>query len=184
MENSSIRSTNVTLRYNRNATMDVPARMRCVFYFLLPCVLSWAWTANGNSAQTATDLQHVRRVFVGSLGEKPGASALRKRIIDELKRSHEITPASSASDADAVLTGDGETYIRGYISLNPRSGTRAGEGEPIYDGFLSVELKGKNDEVLWSYLATPRFQSSHVEQDLAKQVCRKIEQALGIKARP
>lgn len=83
-----------------------------------------------------------------------------------------------------MLTGDGDTYIRGYISLNPRSGTRPGDGEPVYDGFLSVELKGKNDEVLWSYLATPRFQSSHVERDLAKQVVRKMEQARGARARP
>ena len=158
--------------------------MRCVFYSLWTCALWWAWNANASIAQTATDLRQVRRVFVGSFGKKPGAAGLRKRIVDELKRSQEIMLAASPADADAVLTGDGDTYIRGYISLNPRSGTRPGDGEPVYDGFLSVELKGKNDEVLWSYLATPRFQSSHVERDLAKHVFRKIERALGLPARP
>jgi hypothetical protein len=92
--------------------------------------------------------------------------------------------AASPPEADAVLTGDGDTFVRGYISLNPRSGTRPGDGDPVYDGFLSVQLKAKNDEVLWSYLATPRFQSSHVEQDLAKQISRRLEQALGVRARP
>ena len=158
--------------------------MRCVFYSLWTCALWCAWNVTASIAQTATDLRQVRRVFIGSLGEKPGAAGLRKRIAEELKRSREITAALSASDADAILTGDGETYIRGYISLNPRSGTRVQDGEPVYDGFLSVQLKGKSGEVLWSYLATPRFQSSHVEQDLAKQVFRKLEQALGIRARP
>lgn len=158
--------------------------MRCVFYSLWTCALWCAWNATASIAQTATDLRQIRRVFVGSLGEKQGAASLRKRIVDELKRSREIMLAASPADADAVLTGDGDTYIRGYISLNPRSGTRPGDGEPVYDGFLSVQLKGKNAEVLWSYLATPRFQSSHVERDLAKQVARKLETALGVRARP
>ena len=83
-----------------------------------------------------------------------------------------------------MLTGDGDTYTRGYISLNPQSETRPGDGEPIYDGFLSVELKGKNAEVLWSYLVTPHFQLSHVERDLAKQVSRKLELALGVRTQP
>lgn len=164
--------------------MEVPAVMRCVLYSLWTCALWCAWNATASIAQTITDLRHVRRVFVGSLGEKPGATSLRKHIVDELKRSREIATVSSASEADAVLTGECDTYIRGYVSLNPRSGIRVQDGEPIYDGFLSVQLKGKNDEVLWSYLATPRFQTSHVEQDLAKQVFRKLEQALGVRARP
>ena len=164
--------------------MVVPTCMRCVFYSLWTCALWWAWNANASIAQTATDLRQVKRVFVASLGEKAGAAGFRKRIVDELKRSRDITLAVSPEDADAVLTGDSDLYIRGYISLNPRSGTRPGDGEPVYDGFLSVELKGKNDEVLWSYLATPRFQSSHVERDLAKQVIRKMEQELGVRTRP
>ena len=160
------------------------SRYAFVFYSLWTCALWCAWNATASIAQTATDLRQVRRVFVGSLGEKQGASGLRKRIVDELKTEPGDNAAASPADADAVLTGDGDTYIRGYISLNPRSGTRPGDGEPVYDGFLSVELKGKNDEVLWSYLATPRFQSSHVERDLAKQVVRKMEQARGARARP
>jgi len=158
--------------------------MRHVLYSLLTCTLWCTWNATASIAQTVTDLRQVRRVFVGSLGEKPGAAGLRKRIVDELKRSREIMLAASPPEADAVLTGDGDTFVRGYISLNPRSGTRPGDGDPVYDGFLSVQLKAKNDEVLWSYLATPRFQSSHVEQDLAKQISRRLEQALGVRARP
>lgn len=148
------------------------------------CVSLLLWNSNAGIAQKAAELDRVQRVFVGSLGEKAGAPGLRKHLIDDLKRSRELTLASSASDADAVLTGDGDVYIRGYISLNPRSGTRPGDGEPVYDGFLSVKLIGKNEEVLWSYLATPHFQSSHVEQDLAKEVCRKMEQAVGARGRP
>ena len=109
---------------------------------------------------------------------------MRNRLIEELKRNQEILLAASGSDADAVLTGEGETYVRGYISLNPRSGIRAKDGEPVYDGFLSVELLGRQEDVLWSYLATPRFQSSHLDHDLARQVSRKLEQALGVRVRP
>jgi len=61
--------------------------MRCVFYSLWTCALWCAWNATASIAQTATDLSQVRRVFVGSLGEKPGAAGLRSRIVEELKPS-------------------------------------------------------------------------------------------------
>jgi hypothetical protein len=41
--------------------------------------------------------------------------------------------------------------------------------QPIYDGYPSVELRGKGGAVVWSYVAKPgKFQWNDVPQDLTR----------------
>jgi len=128
-------------------------------------------------AQTAVKLAQVRKVFVGSLGEKKGAAELRDEMIKRLKGNQTVQVVATATEADAVLTGSGETWVKGYYSTSPRPSRYA--QSTIYGGTLSVEVKGKDNETLWSYAVTPsKFTWSSVTQDLADQMVKKFVKAL------
>ncbi len=129
-------------------------------------------------AQTALTPGAVKSVYIEPLGSKPGAEALRAALIAELKKSHRVTVVPSPAAADAVMGGTGETWIRGYYSLNPRA--RGVEGaQPIYGGYLSVELKGRGNETLWSYLVTPRrFGPEDIGRNLCGQIVHKLLEIL------
>ena len=128
--------------------------------------------------QTATSAEQVRRVYVGSFGSNPEAERVRHSLIDDLSKGR-VKVVPSPGQADATLTGSGEVWIKGYYSLNPRDRSVAGNAHAIYGGYLSVELKGSRDEVLWSYLVTPRrFGPNSVSQNLAGQIAKKLEEAV------
>ena len=80
--------------------------------------------------------------------------------------------------ADAVLTGNGEIWVKGYQSLNARSGRMPYNGTPIYSGFLSVEVKDVKGETLWSYLASPGGGSANIAKRLAESVVKHLSEAL------
>jgi hypothetical protein len=133
-------------------------------------------------AQTAQTLGAVQRIYVEPFAAKPGAEALRAELIAELiaisGKSHRIAVVKSPSEADAVLGGTGESWIRGYYSLNPRVRSTA-DAHPIYGGYLSVELKGRQSETLWSYLVTPRRSGPEdIDRNLASQMVRRLVEAL------
>lgn len=131
----------------------------------------------GVPAQSAVTMAQVKKVCVGSLGNKQGASELREKLIERLRKSHDVQVVESASDADAVISGSGEIWVKGHYLASPRS-SRYGE-VAIYGGALSVELKGKGDETLWSYLVTPsKFHWGTVAEDLADQVTKKLVEAV------
>ena len=117
-------------------------------------------------------------VYVDSLGAKPGATDLQKRLTVELRNVSGIRVTSIEANADAVIRGDGEIWTRGYYSLNPRAGNGPGRGRPVLGGFLSVELQSRSDGVLWSYLATPHPGAEDVELDLARQVAKNLKLAI------
>lgn len=131
-------------------------------------------------AQTAVALAAVKRIYVAPFPDKPGATELRAGLIEELRKLHRITLAASPQDADAVISGKGETWIRGYYSLNPRARSISSEdAHPIYGGYLSVELKGQGSETLWSYLVTPRrFGPEDIGRNLGSQMVHKLVEAL------
>ena len=129
-------------------------------------------------AQSVVAPGAVKGIYVEPLGNKPGADALRAALIAELKKSHRVTVVSSPAAAGAVIGGTGETWIRGYYSLNPRA--RGVEGaQPIYGGYLSVELKRRENETLWSYLVTPRrFGPEDIGRNLCGQIVHKLLEIL------
>ena len=130
------------------------------------------------AGQTADDLKDVTRVYVGSLGHKQSAENLRKELISQLRKSNLITVVASPKQADAVLSGAAELWIRGHYSLNPRSGITARNGTPVYSGSLSVELDGKDRDTLWSSLVTPHSGSTDIGRDLCKDLVKQLTQAL------
>jgi phosphate transport system substrate-binding protein len=120
----------------------------------------------------------TKRLYVEPFTTKSGAEKLRDYVIDELRKLHTVTLVASESGADAILGGGGEIWIKGYRSLNPRSGRLPSDGTPVYAGFLSVELRNSRGETLWSYLAAPSVSSADVSRDLARQIAKHLAPVL------
>jgi phosphate transport system substrate-binding protein len=132
-------------------------------------------------AQTADTLNQVKKIYVDVYDGKSDATEMRQRLIDSLRKTPSLEVVADQAKADAILKARGETWVRAYISVNPRSAS----SYPVYGGFLSAQLIGKDGEPLWSYLVTPRkYPSSGVRQDLADQLARKLLAALHDSAAP
>jgi hypothetical protein len=144
---------------------------RCALLTLLPCLLVFALFASG---QQGNSLRSVKRIFIDGLGDKPELREVKKDLASELRRSEIFGVADSADQADATLTGRGNTWLKGYYSLNPRAGTSPANGQPVYGGYISVELKDRAGVTLWSYLATPHAGSRNIAHDLSKDVIKHL----------
>jgi phosphate transport system substrate-binding protein len=135
--------------------------MRRSLFCLLFCVLPGA-------AQT------TRNVFVDSFGDKPGASELREQVTSELRKTPGFRVVAMPGDADFVLAGTGEVWVKSHYSLNPRNRSIS-DAQAVYTGYLSIELKDKKGETEWSYLATPHSSGSgDVSRILARLAVKKL----------
>jgi len=102
--------------------------------------------------QNAQSLGGVKKVYVDAFSGGKAADQLRANLIKRLKRDN-YQVADSPADADAVVKGDGQVWIKGYLTTNWRAPTT--NRQPVYGGYLSVEVVGKDGKALWSYLVTP-----------------------------
>lgn len=110
---------------------------------------------------------------------KPGASNLRSELVKLLARSPGIKLSDDPSSADFVISGTGETFIKGYLGTNPRVRYLNSDAKPVYGGYLSLELKNSTHETVWSYLVTPRrFGPEDINLNLAGQMVRKVAEAI------
>lgn len=125
--------------------------------------------------QTATELHQVKKIYVDTFAYKLGATELRQRIIDDLRKDRTLEMVSAPSQADAVLKSSGEIWVKAYISVNPRS---PGSRYPTYGGFLSSQLLGKGGETLWSDLVTGGTSASDIHQELAQKLVKNLQAAL------
>ena len=121
----------------------------------------------------------VKWLYVEQFATKDGAEELREDVVSELRKLNSVTLVPDESAADLILGGGGEIWIRGYRSFSPRSQMKLPtNGTPIYGGYLSVELRNKAGQTLWSYLVTPRIVSGDVPKDLSKQITRHLLEGL------
>jgi hypothetical protein len=115
------------------------------------------------------------RIFVEPFPDKPGEAALREAIVTLLNKEPGVAVVADALQSDYIVSGSGETYVRGYVGTNPRVHYLNRDAKPIYGGFLSVELKPRGQDTVWSYLATPsRLGPQDINTNLAKQVTHKL----------
>jgi phosphate ABC transporter phosphate-binding protein len=134
-----------------------------------PCCVS-------GDAQTAERISYVKKLYVDSLGADKGAVEMREQVVRHLRNSHQVEVVSEPKQADALIKGTGRVWVTGHVSVSPRSHS---PGRPIFGGFLSVEVVGKNDETLWSYLVSPRkFPWNSIADDLASQLVTRLVAAL------
>ena len=133
--------------------------------------------ASNARAQSADSLSHVKKVYVESFGQNDSASKLRERLIKQLRKSGKLQVVLTPSESDAILKGTESIWVAGYVSTDPRAISTA--RQPIIHGFLSVEIVGKDNEPLWSYLVTPsKFRTASITQDLADQLVAQLLAAL------
>jgi hypothetical protein len=128
-----------------------------IICFLAATQVPCSGKLDGAAAQTVETLSQVKKVYVTSLGGKQGAAEIRDKLIFRLKKCPGIEVVGSSSEADAILTGTRETWLNGSVNTSPKPSPYS--RQPVYDGYLSVELHGKSGTVLWSYFAKPgKFQ--------------------------
>ena len=126
-------------------------------------------------AQTAQELSQVKKLYVAPLSGGAGTNELCASLIKQLTKAKagKFQIVENPSQADAVLKATGQLWITGYISVNPRAST--GNRQPVYGGYLSVEVLGRGNEVLWSYLVTPtKFSSSSAPDDLSGNLVKQL----------
>ena len=115
------------------------------------------------------------RIFIEPFADKPGAAQLRGELVTLLGKERGVAVVNDAPSADFIVSGAGETYIRGYLGTNPRVRYLNSDAKPVYGGFLSVELKNRQHDPVWSYLATPRrFGSDDINRNLAGQIVHRL----------
>jgi len=119
----------------------------------------------------------IRRIFVSPFEGKFGSADLRKEVVERLQQSGKVILVSSPSDADAVVQGSGELWLEGYQALSPRGPPSM--RQPVFSGYLSLEVKNRNGETIWSYFVTPgRMHWRGVDQDMADHVVKRMLVAL------
>ena len=142
-----------------------------------PLVAMVLLSATLSLAQTAATLSQVGKIYVEPFSGKRGAHEIRDEVLNRLRRDHTLTIVASASQADAVLKGTGEIWTQGYISTNPRAS--GSNRRPVYGGYLSVTLEGRDAQALWSYLVTPAGSlSGAITTDLAARASKLLVTAL------
>lgn len=142
----------------------------CVF-LALHC-----WLTVTATTQTAQSLSQIKKIYVEPLGHGTLGTEFRDRVIDRLRKDGRFTIVESSQQADAVMSGSAEIWPTGYASNSPH--TPSASRQTIYSGYLSARVTGNNNEVLWSYLVTPRKISwGGIVHDLADSLAAKLLEA-------
>jgi phosphate transport system substrate-binding protein len=178
-EFTELQQINALRRAARGVTMGIyrmslPGLKRRIRLPIL-CFMACCASASQNRPQ---------RLFVERFVTRTQSQKLREDLIGALRKTGSIQLADSESGADLILGGGGEIWIRGYRSLNPRSGRSPSAGTPVYGGYLSVELRDRNGDTLWSYLASPGTGSGDASKELSKQIAKRVAEAVGEVAVP
>ncbi len=100
-------------------------------------------------------------------------------MVAEVRKLSSVSLVAGEANADLILGGGGEIWVKGYRSLNPRSGRVPSDGSPVYGGYLSVELRDKAGATLWSTLVTPGADADDAAKDLSKRIAKQLVAALG-----
>lgn len=121
--------------------------------------------------------ESTKRVFIDAFEGKLGSAQLRDKVATRLRSDRNWQVVASPSEADAIVDGGGAIWVKGYVSNSPHAS--ASWREPVYSGYLSLSVKDKRGETLWSYLVTPgKMHWNGVDQDMADHIVRLMDAAL------
>jgi phosphate ABC transporter phosphate-binding protein len=121
----------------------------------------------------ADSLSQVKTLYVETFTGGTAAAQLRDNLVHRLAKSSRFRLVQSSKDADALVEGTGQIWIRGYITTNSRAPQT--NRQAVFGGYLSLEVMGANGQPLWSWLVTPgRFVWSSVVDDLAGHAAKKL----------
>jgi phosphate ABC transporter phosphate-binding protein len=132
---------------------------------------SWA-TLQAESIET---LAQVKKLYIADFHGGQEAAHLRGSFLRHLVRDH-FEIVQSPKDADAVLNGTGEVWLKGYVSISAR--TPASDRQAVYAGYLSIEVNGRDGQPLWSWLATPgKLAWTNIVDNLASRAAKQLTEA-------
>src|SRR5271157_3890965 len=145
----------------------------CGFVSKAACWIVLILAAISLHAQTAQDLSQVKKVFVSPLSGGNGAPELQQSLVKQLRKSGKFEVVATSTQADAVIKGSGQIWVKGHLATSPRA--PAANRQAVYGGFLSVEVVGADNAVLWSYLVTPsKFFWGSISEDLSDNLVREM----------
>jgi hypothetical protein len=118
-------------------------------------VLSMAAISAGirMEAQPASSLFQAKKLYIDTFSGGSDGGLLRKSLIKRIQKSGKYQVVETSAEADAIVKGGGEIWVRGYLTTNSRSPNN--NRQAVYGGFLSVDIVSKDGEPIWSYLVTP-----------------------------
>lgn len=139
----------------------------------LALAISSSWSIPAQASPRTSE--PVRKIYVEPFQGRLRSAELRDKVVESLKANSQFQLVDNESDADAVVHGSGEIWVEGYVSSRPHSSAR----EAVYGGYLSLEVKSRNGETLWSYLVTPsRMHWGGVAQDMGNHIVKLMVTAL------
>jgi phosphate ABC transporter phosphate-binding protein len=119
----------------------------------------------------------IKKIFVEPFAGKLDSAQLRDKVTARLRESSGVKVVDNAPDADLLVRGSGEMWLKGYVAINPHPA--ASLRQPVYGGYLSLEVENQRGEVLWSYLVTPgRMRWNGVADDMSSHIVRLMLAAL------
>jgi phosphate ABC transporter phosphate-binding protein len=127
-------------------------------------------------APSVTSLSQVKTLYVESFSGGSDAELLRTSLVRRLAKDRRFNLVQSAKGADAVVNGTGQIWVRGFITINPRNPST--DRQPVYGGYLSLEVVGGDGQPLWSWLVSPgRLTWSNIVDELAGRAADKMIEA-------
>jgi hypothetical protein len=133
---------------------------------LLAILLS-AWTLFG---------QPATRLYVEpATGADQSTARLHDEFVQQLRKRKDFVVVARPEDADKLVSVTGEVHIKGYLGRNIRLRYVNSDSQPVYGGYLSIELKTPDDQPVWSWLATPRrLGPEDINRNLTEQALRRL----------
>jgi phosphate transport system substrate-binding protein len=163
-----LRTESTGPRFLFRATVRPASRGLIVLMVLLAAL----HTAGAQSTAPA-----IKTLCVENFQGKLGAADLRAKVVERLRALSKFQLVDNPSSADAVLHGTGELWVKGYLSASPHNPSSL--HEPVYGGYLSLQLDSRSGEILWSYLVTPgRLRWKSAADDMADHGVRLMSAAL------
>jgi phosphate ABC transporter phosphate-binding protein len=157
--------------YLKRRLQPVPAAGFWACFFLLLLVI--AGLSPSCAAQRVGSLSEAKTLCVEPFTGGAEAVRLRDSLVRQLSKSRRFQLVQYPTDADVILKGSGQIWVRGYFRINPR--TPGNDRQAVYTGYLSLEVVGAGHQTLWSWLVTPsRLAWSNVVDDMASHAARKL----------
>jgi hypothetical protein len=141
-------------------------------------LLVWILLSNCSSQGQTVALHAIRKVYVEPFQSDPSAAFIRGKLIQKLSRHQGFILVNHVEDSDAILQGSAAFWITGYYNPSPRIRYRTSRDVPVYAATLSLTLKDRQRNILWSASFRPRFWGSqYVSDNVTNQAACHLEKA-------
>lgn len=158
----AIRSARCSLRHVTGIKCRPLGSLNLRFAILLVLILL---SNRSSPGQTVAGPHQIGKVYVESFQDDPGAAFIRSKLIQKLSRERDFVLVDHVEDSDLILEGSAGLWLTGYHHSNPRIPYRTSGDTPVYNAKLSLTLRNRQGNVLWSASFKPRFWGSQYVSD-------------------